>query len=117
MNHTITVIGATGNIGRALVEKLLTSGVKVRAVGRDKNKLSHLEQQGAEILADSLEDTGFVVDALRGADAAFLMIPPHYNAPDMRADQRRLGAGLIEAVKKSNINRVVVLSSLGGGIR
>ncbi len=116
MNHTITVIGATGNIGRALVEKLLTSGVKVRAVGRDKNKLSHLEQQGAEILADSLEDTGFVVDALRGADAAFLMIPPHYNVPDLRADQRHLGASLIEAVKKSGINRVVVLSSLGAGL-
>lgn len=116
MNHTITVIGATGNIGRALVEKLLTSGVKVRAVGRDKNKLSHLEQQGAEVLADSLEDTGFVVDALRGADAAFLMIPPHYNVPDLRADQRHLGASLIEAVKKSGINRVVVLSSLGAGL-
>ena len=31
-------------------------------------------------------------------------------------DQRRLGANLIEAVKQSGIKRVVVLSSLGGGL-
>jgi len=116
MSHVVTVIGATGNIGRALVEKLLTNGVKVRAVGRDKNKLSPLEQQGAQMLVGSLEDIEFVVGALRGTDAAFLMIPPHYSAPDMRAEQRRLGAALVEAVKKSSITQVVVLSSLGGGL-
>lgn len=116
MSQIVTVIGATGNIGRALVEKLAAGGAKVRAVGRDKDKLAQLARQGVEMLAGSLDDTEFLVGALRGADAAFLMIPPHYNAPDMRADQRRLGAGLIEAVKKSNINRVVVLSSLGGGL-
>lgn len=116
MNHTVTVIGATGNIGRVLAEKLLKSGVKVRAVGRSKEKLATVERQGAEAHAGSLDDVGFVTDALRDVDAAFLMIPPHYTAPDMRADQRRLGANMIEAIKKSGIKRVVVLSSLGGGL-
>lgn len=116
MNTIVTVIGATGNIGRVLAEKLLRNGAKVRAVGRGKDKLATFARQGAEIRAGSLEDVGFVTDALRGADAAFLMIPPHYTAPDMRADQRRLGANLIEAVKASGIQRVVVLSSLGGGL-
>lgn len=116
MSHIITVIGATGNIGRALTEKLLHAGATVRAVGRSEDTLATVGRHGAEIRAGSLEDVGFVTDALRGADAAFLMIPPHYTAPDMRADQRRLGANLIEAVKTSGIKRVVVLSSLGGGL-
>ena len=113
MSNIVTVIGSTGNVGHALVKNLLKNGVTVRAVGRSKDKLATLGRQGAAIRAGSLDDVGFVTDALRGADAAFLMIPPHYNAPDMRADQRRLGANLIEAVKTSGIKRVVVLSSLG----
>lgn len=116
MNHIVTVIGATGNIGRALVGQLLKNGSKVRAVGRGQDKLAPLLQSGAEIRAGLLEDQAFTTNALRGADAAFLMIPPHYNAPDMRADQRRMGASLIEAIKKSGIRRVVVLSSVGGDL-
>lgn len=114
MNRIVTVIGATGNIGRALAENLLKSGTKVRAVGRSADKLASLSKVGAESRVGSLDDSAFVADALRGADAAFLMIPPHYTAPDMRADQRRLGANLVEAVKQSGIKRVAVLSSLGG---
>lgn len=113
MTYTVTVIGATGNIGRALSERLLKNGVNVRAVGRGKDGLSPLVQLGAEPRIGSIDNMAFVSDALRGADAAFLMIPPHYGAPDMRADQRHLGASLIEGVKKSRIQRVVSLSSLG----
>ena len=114
MSHLVTVMGATGNIGRALADRLLKNGIKVRAVGRGHDKLAPLMQSGAEIRAGSLEDRAFTTDALRGANAAFLMIPPPYNVPDMRAEQRRIGASLIEAVKKSSIQRVVVLSSAGG---
>lgn len=116
MNHIVTVMGATGNVGRVLVDRLLKNGGKVRAIGRSQDKLTLLMRSGAEIRAGSLEDRAFTTDALRGADAAFLMIPPHYNAPDMRADQRRIGASLMEAVKKSGIRRVVVLSSVGGDL-
>lgn len=116
MSHIVTVIGATGNIGRALSGELLKGGTTVRVVGRDKNKLAPLVQQGADTRVGSLEDSAFVAGTLRGADAAFLMIPPHYEAPDMRADYRRIGASLIEAVKQSGIERVVVLSSVGAGL-
>ena len=114
MSHIVTVIGATGNVGSGLVDRLLKNGIKVRAVGRGQDKLAPLMRSGAEIRAGSLEDRAFTTDALRGADIAFLMIPPPYDAPDMRADQRRMGASLIEAIKKSGIQRVVVLSSAGG---
>ena len=116
MSHIITVVGATGHIGHALTEQLLKNGTKVRTIGRTSDKLAPLTRLGADAHAGSLDDTKFVTAALRGADAAFLMIPPNYSAPDMRADQRRLGASLIEAVKQSGIKRVVVLSSLGGGL-
>lgn len=116
MSRIVTVIGATGHIGLTLVPLLLKGGFSVRAVGQNQSKLAPLVKQGASAHAGTLYDTAFGVEALRGADAAFLMIPPHYTAPDMRADQRRLGAGLIEAVKKSGIKRVVVLSSVGADL-
>lgn len=116
MSHTVTVIGATGHIGNALAERLLELGVKVRAVARRRDKLEPLVRRGASAYAGGVEDTAFVTEALRDADAAFLMTPPNYGAPDMRAEQRRLGGSLIEAVKRSGIKRVVALSSIGADL-
>ncbi len=116
MSQIVTVIGATGHIGLPLVNLLLKGSITVRAVGQNQSKLAPLAKQGAVIHAGTLDDTAFVTEALRGAGVAFLMIPPHYNVPDLRADQRRLGASLIEAAKQSGIKRVVVLSSLGAGL-
>lgn len=116
MSHIVTVIGATGHIGNALADRLLARGVKVRAVARQRDKLETLVRRGASAHAGTLEDTAFVTEALHGADAAFLMTPPNYGAPDMRAEQRRLSGSLIEAVKLSGIKRVVALSSIGAGL-
>jgi len=116
MSQVITVIGATGNIGRALTARLLENGATVRAVGRGKDELAILAKKGAETRSGELEDVGFVTDALRGTDAAFVMIPPHYSAPDMRTEQRRIGAALTEAIRLSGNKRIVALSSVGGGL-
>lgn len=46
MPHLVTVTGATGNIGKALAERLLQSGVKIRAVARNAEKLVPLTAPG-----------------------------------------------------------------------
>lgn len=53
----ITVMGATGNVGRKITERLLKAGEAVRAVGRNHQALDELADAGAEVVA------GFGVNA------------------------------------------------------
>ncbi|MBL8115187.1 MAG: NAD(P)H-binding protein [Acidobacteria bacterium] len=114
MSTLVTVTGATGNIGRALVETLLSHGVSVRAVARDASKLEGLVAKGAVAAAADLSDVAALTAALKGADAAFLMVPPKYDAPDGIAYQTASGNAIAEAVEASGLKRAVALSSLGG---
>jgi uncharacterized protein YbjT (DUF2867 family) len=51
--------------------------------------------------------------AFTGAKAVFAMIPPHYQAPNMRAYQNKIADSLIQAISKSGVSHVVFLSSYG----
>jgi uncharacterized protein YbjT (DUF2867 family) len=54
-------------------------GLKVRAIVRSVDKAKALAGQGAELLPGELGDVGFLTRALRGADEAFLRLPPPAN--------------------------------------
>ncbi len=113
MSHLVTVTGASGNIGKALAERLLQRGVKVRVVARQAQRLAPLAAKGAEVRAGDIEQTAILTEAFRDADAVFAMIPPHYNTPDMRAFQRRLAMSLANALKAVGVPCAVALSSVG----
>lgn len=110
------ITGATGHIGRPLAEELLRRGVKVCAVGRSEEKLAGLAALGAHIHVGDLDDPAFLAGALKGATAVFAMTPPHATAPDHRGAQRRTAKSVLSAVMEAQVERVVLLSSIGGGL-
>ncbi|HEX9592118.1 MAG TPA: SDR family NAD(P)-dependent oxidoreductase [bacterium] len=116
MAPLVTITGASGNIGKALAERLLQDGVTIRAAARHAERLAPLTAKGAEAWVGDLGDTAFLAEALRDAGAAFVMIPPHVDVPDLRADQRRIAASLAEALQTAGVSRVVALSSLGADL-
>jgi uncharacterized protein YbjT (DUF2867 family) len=109
----LVITGATGNIGSNLAGLLLAGGRKVRVIGRTRERLAGLEQQGAEPAAGDLGDPAFLTRAFTGAEAVFVMIPPNPAAEDFRAYQRRISEGIVAAVEKSGARYVVDLSSQG----
>jgi uncharacterized protein YbjT (DUF2867 family) len=108
-----TIIGASGNTGRHIAEKLLAQGQKIRVVGRDQEKLKSLAAKGAEIFEADLNDVNAIKKAFTGAKAAYLMIPPNYGAPDFRAYQNKIGETMAQAIKQSGVTHVINLSSVG----
>jgi uncharacterized protein YbjT (DUF2867 family) len=74
------------------------SGVKIRAVARNAERLVPLTTKGVEARVGDIENAASLTKAFLGADAVFAMIPPHNNVPDNRADQRRIAARLVEAI-------------------
>jgi uncharacterized protein YbjT (DUF2867 family) len=116
MHNLVTITGATGNIGKALADRLLHSGVTIRAVARHAERLLPLTAQGAEARVGDMAHTFFLTEAFRGADAVFAMIPPHHTAPDLRAYHLRIAASLAEALHTAGMPRVVALSSNGASL-
>jgi uncharacterized protein YbjT (DUF2867 family) len=113
MRSPFVICGATGNVGSRVVETLLAAGEPVRAVGRERVRLAPLAAKGAEPCPGDLGDTGFLAKAFAGARAAFVMIPPGYDASDYRAYQRRIAENLASALGTARVPLVVSLSSVG----
>ncbi len=109
----IAVMGATGNTGKPIVERLLREGRKVRALGRSADKLKPLASQGADVSVGDASDAAYLTQAFGGADAVYVLIPPSLHEQDFPAYQDRISESIARAVRGSGVKHVVLLSSLG----
>jgi len=107
------ITGATGNTGSVVAEKLLARGEKVRAIGRNKEKLAKLASLGAEIAAGDATDAAFLTKAFEGARAVYFMVPPNPTSDDYRGFQRVIIEAGATAIEKAKVHYVVALSSYG----
>ena len=78
------VTGASGHTGSVIAKALLAKGENVRAVGGSADCLQALVSQGAEPFVADVSDKAAVTQAVAGAKAVYLMIPPNLNAPDKK---------------------------------
>ena len=107
------IAGATGNTGSVVAETLLAHGKEVRTLGRSAERLKPLADKGAQTYALDLSDTTKLIDALRGAEAAYLLIPPHYGAEQWIAYMDGVADGFVDALKETRTPYVAFLSSIG----
>jgi uncharacterized protein YbjT (DUF2867 family) len=107
------VTGASGNSGHVVVEKLLDAGKKVRAVGRNAERLRRLSARGAEPFIAYLTDRNALAKAFEGAEGVYVMIPPNPTSPNYRQSQDEISDALAGAIEKTGVKHVVSLSSFG----
>ncbi|GAA2781503.1 NAD(P)H-binding protein [Kitasatospora sp. CM 4170] len=107
----IVVTGATGNVGRPLVQALAAAGEQVTAVSRRPSDASL--PVGVRHHRADLTDAGSLRPALDGAEALFLLLSGEVLAG---ADGRSAHA-LLDAAKAAGVRRVVLLSSQVSGTR
>ena len=107
------IIGATGNTGSVIAERLLAAGQKVRVVGRDPKRLETFTEKGAESFIADVTDGDALTNAFAGAKAVYAMIPPNIGASDVRAYMESVSDALRSAIGKNGIKYAVVLSSYG----
>jgi uncharacterized protein YbjT (DUF2867 family) len=112
----ITVIGATGQQGGAVVDALLKDAVPIRAVTRNphSNKARTLAQRGVELVYADLEDADSVRAAFDGAAAAFAMTT--HDGPDGPKREVAHGRVLAGAAADAGLP-FLVYSSVGGADR
>lgn len=107
------VMGASGHTGHVVAEKLLAQGQKVRAIGRNLERLQLLVSQGAQSTACDLTDQAGLTEALQGAKAVFVMIPPQLTSTDYGRYQDLVSASIAASIEAAEVYHAVVLSSFG----
>jgi uncharacterized protein YbjT (DUF2867 family) len=107
------VLGASGNTGHVVAKNLLARGQKVRVVGRNAARLQPLAAEGAEVFVGDVTDTRAITKAFRGAETAYVMIPPNPTSNDYRSYQERAVDAIATAVRHAGVKNVVSLSSIG----
>jgi len=94
---TVVVTGATGNVGRLVVERLVEAGEQVRAVTRDPGSARF--PAGVEVFHGDLAEPPTLGDALDGADGMYLF------------PVARTAHEVVDLAKRAGVRRIVVLSS------
>ncbi|MGA2002965.1 MAG: NmrA family NAD(P)-binding protein [Terriglobales bacterium] len=107
------VLGATGNTGHIVAKTLLGNGQKVRVVGRSAERLQALAAEGGEIFVGDVTDGPTLARAFKGAQAAYVMVPPNTTTNDYRAFQDRASDAIAAAVQNAGVKNIVSLSSIG----
>jgi nucleoside-diphosphate-sugar epimerase len=83
---TILVTGATGQVGRRLVPRLLQHGHEVRILARDPDRARPLAERGAEVVAGDLHDAAdSSARSLDGVDAVIHLAAAFRGVPDEEA--------------------------------
>ena len=109
------VSGASGNTGGVVADILLDRGEKVRVLGRHAARLARFTKRGAEAKTVDLADpdAAQLTEALSGAKAVYVMIPPDPTTNDGLAYQRMVTKAFATALQRAAISHAVVLSSIG----
>jgi uncharacterized protein YbjT (DUF2867 family) len=101
MSGKILVLGATGNVGKPLVEALVAKGEKVKAATRKGSKVA-----GAEAVAFDLTEPRNLNAALDGVDRLYLIIPAgHVNVVE-------LASPIVKAAAANKV-KIVMQSAIG----
>ncbi|CAM2069224.1 SDR family oxidoreductase [Sulfidibacter corallicola] len=106
----VFIIGATGTIGRQLVNQALNKGHSVTAFVRNPSKLD-MEHVRLRIVAGDVMDPASLERALPGHDAVLVAL-----GAGAKGQVRATGTShVVAAMKRLGIGRLVCLSSLGVG--
>lgn len=106
---SIVITGATGHLGRLVVEQLLATGTPpdtIVATGRDTNKLTALSSAGVTVRRADFADSATLTDALAGAERLLLVSTPTVG---QRFDNHRHA---IDAARQAGVSQIVYTSTL-----
>ena len=102
----ILVTGATGQIGRQVVEHLLSKNVSVRAFVRNKDAFKNIHHKSLEIAVGTFEDVESLDKAVAGVDRLFLVARDN---PEQVVQHENV----IKAAERAGVKHIVKLSAFG----
>src|SRR5690348_6456343 len=107
----LTIIAATGGVGRQLLAQALDAGHDVTAVARTPARLPQDLRAAVRIVTANLAspDPHVLESAVAGADAVLSALGPHNNADAGIAAPGT--AAIISAMRAARVQRIVAISA------
>lgn len=107
MPAPILVIGALGNVGAEVVQRLLSQGVRVRAAAPDVGQLEARFGASVESVRFDFTDPSTYAATFKSVERMFYMRPPHLT--NIERDMQPS----MDAAKAAGVQHVVFLSLIG----
>lgn len=108
------VVGASGQVGSAIVENLISKNEPVTAVIRNPDKRKELQQfQNISIEIADVFDLPALIKAFKNGKSVLLLTPDDPESNDVMGDTKTMLDNYKKAIDGSQIKKIVGLSSMG----
>lgn len=111
MSKKVAVIGATGFVGKQVVNELSNRGYVVNAIARDSSKVEAKDNVSA-ISAD-VNNVEELAKVLEGNDAVINTFNPGWTNPNLYDDFLNGSKNIESAVEKSGVKRFITVGGAG----
>lgn len=108
----VALIGASGFVGKALLNELVSRGNEVVAIARDTTKIENADEKVSKVAVDVL-DTDQLAKALKGADAVISAFNAGWTNPNLYDDTLAGAEAILKAVKASGVKRYIFIGGAG----
>jgi uncharacterized protein YbjT (DUF2867 family) len=109
----IAVMGASGNVGGRVADRLLAEGREVRVFGRSAERLQALAARGAEVVAGDAIRPEDLQTLFRDAEAALVVLPDNVTDSHYVANRSAMSRAITDSLRGQGVGRIVFASSLG----
>lgn len=109
---SVVLIGASGFVGNAVLNELLSRGHKVTAVVRNPKKIN-VTNSKLEIVKTDVSDTNVMVEICKGKEAIISAYNPGWANPDIYEETLRNYPLILEAAKRSGAKRLLCVGGAG----
>ena len=108
----VVLIGASGFVGSAILNELLTKGHKVTAIVRNPQKIN-VENPNLAVIKADISDTNTLINACKGKDAVISAYNPGWTNPHIYEETLRNYPLILDAVKQSGVKRLLCVGGAG----
>ena len=108
----LAIIGATGFVGKAVVEEALTRGYELTAFARRPDALEVNDEKLVKQAAD-VYDTEILAQLIVGQDAIISTFNPGWTDPELYNNFLKGAASIQEAAKTAGVKRLLVVGGAG----
>jgi uncharacterized protein YbjT (DUF2867 family) len=111
----IVITAPTGNIGRQVLEHVVSGQEAVRVIVRNPDRIPLALREKVEVVTGSHSQYDVVSRAFDGAESVFWLPPGEMSAASVTDAYVEFSRPGIEAMRRSGVERVVGISALGRG--
>lgn len=107
----LAIIGATGFVGRVVVDEALARGHEVTAIARSQKDLPDVDR--LHIALGDVTNVDWLAQTLKGVDAVISAFNPGWTDPELYANFLKGSDAILAAVEKSGVKRFLVVGGAG----